>query len=94
MKFAFTKPPLDGSLSLLDIISSHGAHSFAHPLFKYVDTADRIRTIVWGEAIKAFNIATQCTMKGTMGSGPPEGRESSVPLPPPVVGILANLGLS
>ncbi|KJA23453.1 hypothetical protein HYPSUDRAFT_98809, partial [Hypholoma sublateritium FD-334 SS-4] len=87
----FTKPPLDGSLSLLDIIFSHGVHSFHHPLFKYVDVDNGIRAIVWSEAIKAFNIATQYTMKSTGTSNLGCIDSTSASSPPPVVGILANL---
>ena len=93
MKLSFTKPPLDGPFSLLEIIFSHAVHSCDHPLFKYVDIEGAIRAIFWGEAVKAFNLATQYTMNNTdskyLGRSQPTAASSS----PPVIGILANLGL-
>ena len=93
MSLAFTKPPLDGSLSLLDIISSHGVHSFRHPLFKYVDAGGNIHVIFWGDAIKAFNLATQYTMKNVGSSYLGGIQSTATSSPPPVIGILASLGL-
>ncbi len=89
----FTKPSLDGHLSLLDIIFSHKLQSFHHPLFRYVDACGDIRTIVWGEAVKAFNLATQYTMKNTASNHLGRVSSTTVSSKPFIIGILANLGL-
>lgn len=87
----FVKPPLDGSLSMVEIYDFHWWNNPNHPLFKYERFVDgmtgetEVETITWAHAVRAIHNAVAyvervCTNQS--GSAMPQGS---------VVGILANL---
>jgi hypothetical protein len=84
----FDPPLLDGSLDILQIIEHNAQNNAQHPLFRYACANGVIETITWGSANKAFDVATRFMLE----SAP--FKTADGPAAPPVVGILANLGLS
>ncbi len=78
----FTPPPVDGSLTLAEIIDYNGKHSPNHPLFRYEDPdSDDVHTILWSEGVAAVHTAGQHLQKYLASEACPV-----------VVGILANSG--
>jgi hypothetical protein len=83
----FTRPPLDGSLTLPELYAFHALNSSQHPLFTYVDdgSAKRTREICYPEAYTAIQRAHGIVSRyhsdllGDVTTAP-------------VVGILASLG--
>ncbi|KAJ6599959.1 hypothetical protein DFH09DRAFT_970599 [Mycena vulgaris] len=59
----FKQPPLDGSLTLPEILDHHAQHSPHHPLFRFADTDNIIHTISWSRSVKAFHTAARITRK-------------------------------
>ncbi|KAF9552954.1 acetyl-CoA synthetase-like protein [Agrocybe pediades] len=78
----FLPPALDGSLSLPEQYEWHLAHSPNHPLFIYADKNKDIRTVFWGEAVKAIHAGTRI-IRQTMEWAP--GIKNT-----PVIAILAS----
>ncbi|EIW79977.1 acetyl-CoA synthetase-like protein [Coniophora puteana RWD-64-598 SS2] len=76
----FQVPPLDGSLTVAEVVEWNAAHSPGHPLFKFPLESGGSRTICWAEANAA--VLTGCKIL--------QHRISTVSKNPrPVVGILA-----
>jgi hypothetical protein len=84
----FDPPLLDGSLDILQIIEHNAQNNAQHPLFRYACANGAIETITWGSASKAFDVATRFVLECA------SFKTANGPAAPPVVGILANLGLS
>ncbi|KAF4612669.1 hypothetical protein D9613_011881 [Agrocybe pediades] len=82
----FQPPPLDGTLSIPELYDWHLKNSPKHPLFVYAcgNNNNDVRTILWGEAVKAIHSGTRIVRK-TMGWKPGQTN-------PPVVAILAASG--
>ncbi|KIJ29342.1 hypothetical protein M422DRAFT_269298 [Sphaerobolus stellatus SS14] len=76
----FNRPPLDGSLNLLQIVQYNGKHSPQHPLFRYYEETCN-HDIVWSEAVVAFRRAAQYFLQQAP-HAPSESKK-------PVVAILA-----
>ncbi|KAF8959299.1 hypothetical protein BDZ97DRAFT_1922992 [Flammula alnicola] len=82
----FDLPPLDGSLGILEVIEHNGINNSKHLLFRYEDPDGGIRTISWGDATEAFDIATGFVLEHVTSV-----KARADTRAPPVVGILANL---
>ncbi|PCH34918.1 NAD(P)-binding protein [Wolfiporia cocos MD-104 SS10] len=55
----FRLPPLDGSLSLVEIYDWHLANNPGHRLFKFAQQDGIIRTICWNEAVRAIYLGAK-----------------------------------
>ncbi|KAF8997177.1 hypothetical protein BDQ17DRAFT_887302 [Cyathus striatus] len=82
---AFHKPPLDYSLTYLDIIDHNVTHNPRHPVFLYLKPDGSIRTVTWKEAGAAFYNAARIIQAKC--NAFQAKMDSSNPV---VVGILAN----
>lgn len=80
----FTSPPLDGSLSLLELCDWHGQISPDHTLFVYAEDDGRIRNVRWSEGSRAIRCAAQLVRQRI---GRKEGGGDI-----PVVAILSSSG--
>lgn len=82
----FKTPPLDGSLTLVQVFEFHATNNPHHPLFRYEDTDGSVHTIIWSSAVQAFHSAARLVHDHV----PPV----TDPKEPPVVSILAATGVS
>ncbi|KAF8990836.1 hypothetical protein BDQ17DRAFT_1433510 [Cyathus striatus] len=55
----FTPPPLDGSITLVEMFEWHLTHSKDHRLFLFAKDDGEIRTIYWEEAVRAFHVGAR-----------------------------------
>lgn len=55
----FSRPPLDGSLSLPEIFDWHLEHSKEHRLFIFLQENGDIREILWPEAVRAVHVGAR-----------------------------------
>ncbi|KAF8989318.1 hypothetical protein BDQ17DRAFT_1288574 [Cyathus striatus] len=83
----FQKPPLDYSLSYLDIVDYNVKHSPSHPVFLYLNPDGSTRIINWKEAGAAFYNAARFIQAKCNATQDANGSQN-----PAVVGILANIG--
>jgi hypothetical protein len=79
----FKRPPLDGSVLLPEIFDNNAKENPTHPIFRYVEADGTLKTILWADAVPAFQRAAQIVRQ-----------QVAVPNPEmrPVVAILASLG--
>jgi hypothetical protein len=78
----FKRPALDESVLLPEILVNHAKESPAHALFRYVEHDGTSKTILWADAVRAFQRAAH--LVHAQNSTPAGSR--------PVVAILAYLG--
>jgi len=55
----FSPPPVDGSLSLLQMYDWHSTHSSAHRLFIFARSDGTMREIYWPEAVSAIHVGAK-----------------------------------
>lgn len=54
----FSRPPLDGSLSITELYDWHYVHNSDYPLFVFEDQPGSLRTISMGEGVQGIHRAT------------------------------------
>jgi acyl-CoA synthetase (AMP-forming)/AMP-acid ligase II len=86
MSESFQRPAFDDSLLLPQWIEYNARHSPDHPLFAYASSHGDLTTITWSKAARA--IETAARIVNTHLKARHRGDKA-----PPVVGILANLGI-
>ncbi|KAJ6521257.1 hypothetical protein DFH09DRAFT_871257, partial [Mycena vulgaris] len=79
----FKQPPLDGSLLILEIISTHATANPTYPLFRYLEADGTLKSIPWSLAVRGFHNAAQIVRKQV------EGIDSAPKRP--VVAILGTI---
>ena len=84
----FKPPPLDGSLSFVELYDWHLINNPDHPLFVYSDAEGAQRPILWPEAVRAVHNAGRLVRRMTVRPG-----EETVTTPK-VIAILAAAGKS
>ncbi|KAF8989698.1 hypothetical protein BDQ17DRAFT_1288470, partial [Cyathus striatus] len=82
----FHKPPLDYSLTYLDMVDYNVLHSPSHPVFRYLQSDGSTRIINWKEAGAAFYNAARIIQAKCNASHVTKDSPNPV-----VVGILANI---
>ncbi|KAK0463111.1 uncharacterized protein EV420DRAFT_1618923 [Desarmillaria tabescens] len=55
-------PPIDGSLTLVQIFDHHYVKSRDHPLFRYEDDTGKVIDINWGRAVPAIHLVAQMVL--------------------------------
>ncbi|KDQ07667.1 hypothetical protein BOTBODRAFT_166803 [Botryobasidium botryosum FD-172 SS1] len=83
----FRSPPLDGSISVPQILDYHLAHSPSHPLFRYkphdaASIATGYKQILWRDVVRAVHRAARFVTRKV--------EESPVQAASPLIAILAN----
>lgn len=81
----FCPPPLDGSLTIPELLEWHYTRSTNHPVFMY-DDAGTIKTLYWSDWYPAINRAARYVRDNFSLSEP------ATPADRPVIAILANSG--
>lgn len=82
----FKPPPIDGSLTLVEMFDYNAVHSPNHPLFTYEDPVDgSLREMKWSEAVPGFHKAARLVHTAVS-----RATTSS----PVVIAILASMGMS
>jgi hypothetical protein len=91
----FKPPPLNGSLTVPEILDYHAEHSPEHPLFVFANEGGQTRTICYLEArrmvIRAMAIVQDHYQKLESRYTAQEGLRHADQ--PPTIGILASAGL-
>lgn len=91
----WTRPPLDGSLTLPELYAFHAERSPEHPLFVYADDVDQMHKIHYPEAFCAMRKAAKITREHydrVEGEYARHGVSDASLDQPPVIGIIANTG--
>ncbi|KAF8160214.1 acetyl-CoA synthetase-like protein [Mycena galopus ATCC 62051] len=77
----FKRPPSDQCIFLPEILVNHATENPTHPLYRYVELDGTLKTILWGDAVRAIHRVAQIVQThGLTSSGTR-----------PVVAILASL---
>lgn len=83
----FTPPPLDGSMSVIEIYDWHAEHNPSHPLFVYAEEGEgegKVKSILWPDAVRAIHRGGGI-IRPRVG-----GRQTETEIP--VIAILASAG--
>ncbi|EPT05592.1 hypothetical protein FOMPIDRAFT_1111540, partial [Fomitopsis schrenkii] len=80
---AFHVPPLDGSLTLPQLLDFHGQHSANHPFFVYAEEDGTTKSITWGRSVQAI-LRSALLVRERLGCSSNVGADKA-----PVVAILS-----
>lgn len=82
----FEQPPVDGTLTIPEMFDWHAEKSPNHPLFVYLDDDGKVKTITWGETIRAAHRAGRLLGRFVEETSGVAGRK-------PLIAFLANTGM-